>query len=82
MKTRTLREVRRDARTSGAGWRRRVFGVLLTATATGLAAGCELHPDPPPQFESTNYGGEGDRMAQCMQFASESYCEQKIWGGP
>ncbi len=65
--------------TACAAWGRRAAVVAMLA---GLAAGCGLQPDPPPQIPASAYGGEGDRMAQCMEFASESYCEQKIWGGP
>jgi hypothetical protein len=46
-----------------------------------LLAGCGLHPDPPPSFPATAFGGTGDLMARCMQYASQSYCEQDIWGG-
>ncbi len=46
-----------------------------------LLAGCGLQPDPPPTLPITAYSGTGDLMASCMQYASESYCEQEIWGG-
>lgn len=46
-----------------------------------MLAGCGLHPDPPPSFPVTAFGGTGDLMARCMQYASQSYCEQSIWGG-
>ena len=29
----------------------------------------------------SDYGGTGDLMARCMQYASESHCEREIWGG-
>lgn len=45
------------------------------------AAACGLEPDPPPAFDRSDFGGTGDKMAQCMAFASQSYCEQEIWGG-
>lgn len=54
----------------------------LSATALFvLSAACSLSPTPPPSIPIEAYGGMGDRMAQCMQFASESYCEQQVWGG-
>lgn len=45
------------------------------------AAGCGLQPDPPPQFNQADFSGTGDKMAACMKFASQSYCEREIWGG-
>lgn len=44
-------------------------------------AGCGLQPDPPPEVSPSAYGGMGAEMAKCMQYASESYCLQEIWGG-
>ena len=44
-------------------------------------SGCGLQPDPPPQFSQSDFNGTGDKMAACMQFASQSYCEREIWGG-
>jgi hypothetical protein len=52
-----------------------VAGALLLVTA------CGLRPDPPPSFPVSAFGGTGDLMARCMQYASQSYCEQDIWGG-
>jgi len=57
---------------------RRAAAAILVAATT---AGCGLQPDPPPQFPSEAFSGEGDRMAECMQYRSQSYCEQEIWGG-
>ncbi len=60
--------------------------VALVARAGALAvvlatAACGLQPDPPPQFNQADFSGTGDKMAACMKFASESYCEREIWGG-
>lgn len=44
-------------------------------------AGCSLQPDPPPQVQLSAYGGMGDRMGQCLQYASESACLKQTWGG-
>jgi hypothetical protein len=46
-----------------------------------LASACGLQPDPPPRVPMEAYGGTGDIMARCMQFASESYCQRETWGG-
>lgn len=57
---------------------------LTMASCAGLlllAAGCGLKPDPPPDIPASAYGGMGAEMAKCMQFGSESYCQQEIWGG-
>lgn len=51
------------------------------ALAVLLAAGCGLRPDPPPTLPITAFSGSGDLMARCMEYASQSYCEQKILGG-
>jgi hypothetical protein len=51
------------------------------ALALFLVAGCGLQSDPPPSFPITDFGGTGDLMARCMQYASESYCEREVWGG-
>jgi hypothetical protein len=53
----------------------------VVALLVPAAAGCGLQPDPPPQFDRSDFSGTGDRMAACMQFASQSYCEQEVWGG-
>lgn len=55
--------------------------VLRIACVVWLAAGCQFTPDPPPEFDKSDFSGTGDLMARCMQFASQSYCEQQIWGG-
>lgn len=52
-------------------------GALVLIALTG----CGLKPDPPPNIPTIEYGGMGDRMAQCTAYASVSYCEQQIWGG-
>jgi hypothetical protein len=56
----------------------RLLGCVLLL---GAAAGCGLQRTPPPDFPIQAYGGTGDRMAECMRYASESYCEREIWGG-
>ena len=65
--------------------KRQIHRLSLRASALGIvvltAAGCGLQPDPPPQFNRADFSGTGDKMAACMQFASESYCEREIWGG-
>jgi hypothetical protein len=43
--------------------------------------GCGLQPDPPPTFDRSDFSGTGDKMAACMAFASQSYCQREIWGG-
>lgn len=59
----------------------------LTAAAavvlSSLVGGCglQLQPTPPPQFDMVDFGGTGDLMTKCMQYASQSYCERQIWGG-
>jgi hypothetical protein len=45
------------------------------------ASGCGSNSSAPPQIPQSAYSGTGDLMAQCMQYASESYCEREIWGG-
>ena len=57
---------------------RRAGGLLLVSLTI---SGCGLTPDPPPQIDQSAYSGTGDLMAKCMQYASQSYCEQQIWGG-
>lgn len=54
--------------------------VVLIAIAAPLMA-CDLQPDPPPEVQLSAYGGMGDRMGQCMKYASESYCLKQTWGG-
>jgi hypothetical protein len=51
---------------------------ILAAAVTLVA--CSLQPDPPPEFPLSAYGGMGDVMAKCMQYASESVCYQQTWG--
>ena len=53
-------------------------GALAIVLAT---AACGWQPDPPPQFNQADFSGTGDKMAACMKFASQSYCEREIWGG-
>jgi hypothetical protein len=45
------------------------------------ASGCGSNSGAPPQVPQSAYSGTGDLMTQCMQYASESYCEREIWGG-
>lgn len=54
--------------------------IFATVLATVLAA-CSLQPDPPPEVPLSAYGGMGDRMGECMKYASESYCLKETWGG-
>jgi hypothetical protein len=42
---------------------------------------CGLQPDPPLEIPQSAYGGMGDIMAHCMQYASESTCLRQTWGG-
>ena len=60
---------------------RTVFPLAAALGAILLLTGCTLRPDPPPSFPVTAFGGTGDLMARCMQFASQSYCEEQVWGG-
>jgi hypothetical protein len=53
--------------------------LLLTSHLAGC--GLQLQPTPPPQFDYVDFGGTGDLMSKCMQYASQSYCERQIWGG-
>jgi hypothetical protein len=61
----------------------------MTATAKfvsalfllAAASGCGATLSAPPEIPKYAYSGTGDLMAQCMQYASESYCEREIWGG-
>lgn len=55
--------------------------LLLGSVSLASITACGLKPDPSPQIPVTAYGGTGDLMAKCMQYASESYCEQQVWGG-
>jgi hypothetical protein len=57
---------------------RRLAAVLMLLP---LLAGCGLQPTPPPQFDYADFGGTGDLMSKCMQYASQWYCERQIWGG-
>lgn len=56
-------------------------GAALAFAALFALAGCGLQPDPPPQFDRSDFSGTGDKMAACMQYGSQSYCEREIWGG-
>jgi hypothetical protein len=62
---------------SGSAGVRILVAVILLAGATG----CPVQVDPPPTVAPEAYGGMGDRMAECMQYGSESYCEREVWGG-
>ena len=55
--------------------------VAALLLAGGSLAGCSLQPDPPPPIPPSAYGGMGDRMGQCLQYASESACLKQTWGG-
>ena len=56
------------------------FVAVILLAATPLAA-CTLEPDPRPEVPLAAYGGMGDRMGQCMEYASESTCLKQTWGG-
>ncbi|MBK8176731.1 MAG: hypothetical protein IPK66_16190 [Rhodospirillales bacterium] len=60
---------------------RNSLGRILCVLPAVLVAACGLQPDPPPQFDSTDFAGTGKEMARCMEFASQSTCENEIWGG-
>lgn len=62
-----------EMRTAGKG--------LIIAFVLAAASGCGTNSSAPPQIPQSAYSGTGDLMAQCMQYASESYCERQIWGG-
>lgn len=55
--------------------------LLALAFALLVVAACSIQPDPPPHFASSAFGGMGNEMAKCMQYASQSYCEDQVWGG-
>jgi hypothetical protein len=59
----------------------RTLGAVSASLLLLAASGCGLQPDPPPQIDQSAYSGTGDLMARCMQYGSQSYCEQEIWGG-
>jgi hypothetical protein len=56
----------------------RTLPILVTIVAL---AGCALQPDAPRQLAPSEFSGTGSAMAKCMQYASQSYCEDEIWGG-
>jgi hypothetical protein len=53
--------------------------ITMPIAVASLAA-CSLQPDPPPDVLLSAYGGMGDRMGKCMQYASESVCLRQTWG--
>ena len=54
---------------------------LVTAfVAVSLLMACSLQPDHPPDVLLSAYGGVGDRMGDCMRYASESACLRQTWG--
>jgi hypothetical protein len=55
-----------------------VSALFLLVAASGCSGS---NSSPPPQIPQSAYSGTGDLMAQCMQYASQSYCEREIWGG-
>ncbi|MBK8209519.1 MAG: hypothetical protein IPK78_05645 [Rhodospirillales bacterium] len=61
--------------------RRREGGIGAALLAIIATSGCALQPDQPAAFDRSDFSGTGDKMAACMQYASESYCEREIWGG-
>ena len=54
---------------------------LIIVSVLAAASSCGANSSTPPQIPQSAYSGTGDLMAQCMQYASESYCERQIWGG-
>jgi hypothetical protein len=54
--------------------------MLIVVAAVALAS-CGVKPDPPPQVSPSAYGGMGAEMAKCMEYASQSYCEEQLTGG-
>jgi len=52
---------------------------MMVVAAMALAS-CGIKPDPPPDIPLSAFGGMGDVMAKCMQYASESYCYRSTWG--
>jgi hypothetical protein len=61
--------------------RRIASGICVACVVLFATAGCGLRPDPSPAFDRSDFSGTGDKMAACMQYASESYCEREVWGG-
>lgn len=53
--------------------------MTMLAAVSWLAA-CSLQPDAPPRVLASAYGGMGDVVGKCMQYASESYCVRQAWG--
>jgi len=60
---------------------KRRSAALAAALLFAAVSACSVQPDPPPSFPTDAFSGTGDLMARCMQFASQSYCEQQVWGG-
>ena len=59
----------------------RACAIVVAALMLSPVGGCGLQPTPPPQFDYADFGGTGDLMTKCMQYASQWYCERQIWGG-
>lgn len=55
--------------------------VLILLAAVGLT-GCEMTIDRQGRVEVTSgFATVDQRMARCMEYASEGTCERQIWGG-
>lgn len=55
--------------------------LLQIVTALISVGGCAAGSTTGSGLAVPAYGGMDDRMASCMRYASESYCEREIWGG-
>jgi hypothetical protein len=53
--------------------------LIIALLVLAPAAACGSNTDQPRQMPKSDYSGTGDLLAQCMRYASESYCEREIW---
>lgn len=54
--------------------------LVAAFVSVSLLTACSLQPDHPPEVLLSAYGGMGDRMGECMRYASESACLRQTWG--
>lgn len=54
--------------------------LLTLLMAITVVTACIVQPDAPPQILASAYGGIGDRVGKCIQYASESTCIRQSWG--